>query len=376
MQRPYGERTKKVDMSVALKQKAFPYLVVATGIIICFGPSAMAINCAGIFFTPVSENLGVERPAFALYLTIMLLSTAFSLPILGKLNEHKDMRIMLSGAVVAVGISLIAMGFSSALWQFYIAGALMGTGFAQLCILAVPTLINRWFNKRVGFYVGLCMAFTGIGGMLFNLIGGYFIGSAPDGWRMAYVVFGVVALVMSLPFTILCVRSNPSDLGMLPVGLSASSEACDTVEAPISGVSAAKASKSAAFGFLVVFAAICMTTIGFYHHIPSYATSLTQFPAVAAIAAGLASAVMAGQAFGKIAIGIINDKFNVKIGMFFAMFSGMAGLIAMLLAPGYVAVMLVACFLFGIFYASGTVLIPLMTGAIFGQREYSQSIRE
>ncbi len=62
--------------------------------------------------------------------------------------------------------------------------------------------------------------------------------------------------------------------------------------------------------------------------------------------------------------------------MFFAMFSGMAGLIAMLLAPGYVAVMLVACFLFGIFYASGTVLIPLMTGAIFGQREYSQSIRE
>ncbi len=70
MQRPYGERTKKVGMSVALKQKAFPYLVVATGIIICFGPSAMAINCAGIFFTygertkKVGMSVALKQKAF------------------------------------------------------------------------------------------------------------------------------------------------------------------------------------------------------------------------------------------------------------------------------------------------------------------------
>lgn len=47
------------------KKSIFPYLVVLTGIMCCFGPCAFALSCAGIYFTPVSEALGVGRGAFA-----------------------------------------------------------------------------------------------------------------------------------------------------------------------------------------------------------------------------------------------------------------------------------------------------------------------
>ena len=74
------------------KKSLFPYLVVATGIICCFGPCSFALSCAGIYFTPVSESLGVGRGAFALYLTIMLVVTALVLRTLLQVPSSLSMR--------------------------------------------------------------------------------------------------------------------------------------------------------------------------------------------------------------------------------------------------------------------------------------------
>ena len=119
------------------KRRVFPYLVVLTGVVCCFGPCALALSCAGIFFTPVSEALGVGRGVFALYLNIMLVVTALILPVLGKLFETKDLRVMLSGGVLSIGVPLMAMSSFTAVWQFYVAGAVMGVGLAMMLVLAV-----------------------------------------------------------------------------------------------------------------------------------------------------------------------------------------------------------------------------------------------
>lgn len=356
------------------KKSFFPYLVVATGIVGCFAPCALALSCAGIFFTPVSEALGVGRGVFALYLTIMLLATTIALPFEGKLMETKDLRVVLSAAVVLIGVPLVCMSFFNAVWQFYIAGAFMGFGLAALLILSVPTLINRWFRKNVGFYIGLCMAFTGIGGVVFNLVGGAFIASGPDGWRMGYLVFGIIALVVALPFTLFCVRSYPHDIGLEPVGASEAASAAPGAGANASaaeGVTASTAMKTSAFFLVAIFAGFINLAINFYQYLPSYATSLTPYPDVVAISATLASAAMLGQAIGKVLLGIINDKVNVYAGLFVSTGCGAIGLAVMWLVPGSVPAMLAGGFVFGVFYASATVLAPLMVRTIFGTLEYS-----
>ena len=356
------------------KKSFFPYLVVATGIVGCFAPCALALSCAGIFFTPVSEALGVGRGVFALYLTIMLLATTIALPFEGKLMETKDLRVVLSAAVVLIGVPLVCMSFFNAVWQFYIAGAFMGFGLAALLILSVPTLINRWFRKNVGFYIGLCMAFTGIGGVVFNLVGGAFIASGPDGWRMGYLVFGIIALVVALPFTLFCVRSYPHDIGLEPVGASEAASAAPGAGANASaaeGVTASTAMKTSAFFLVAIFAGFINLAINFYQYLPSYATSLTQYPDVVAISATLASAAMLGPAIGKVLLGIIHDKVNVYAGLFVSTGCGAIGLAVMWLVPGSVPAMLAGGFVFGVFYASATVLAPLMVRTIFGTLEYS-----
>ena len=75
--------------------------------------------------------------------------------------------------------------------------------------------------------------------------------------------------------------------------------------------------------------------MNFYQYLPSYVSSLQQFPDVVALAAKVASMAMLGQAAGKILIGIINDKISVRGGLFFAMICGLAGLGVLLLFFGW-----------------------------------------
>ena len=90
----------------------------------------------------------------------------------------------------------------------------MGVGMPAVLYLAVPILINAWFCKRIGFNIGLCMAFTGVGDAIFNQLGNLIIQSAPDGWRRRRLTVGLIIQVAALPFTIFVVRSHPSDLDL------------------------------------------------------------------------------------------------------------------------------------------------------------------
>lgn len=53
------------------------------------------------------------------------------------------------------------MSFSNTIVLFYVAAVMLGLGEITILWLAIPTLINRWFVERAGFFIGLCMAFTG-----------------------------------------------------------------------------------------------------------------------------------------------------------------------------------------------------------------------
>ena len=395
-------------MALSFKQRIFPYLVVVTGIMLTLGPLALAFSCAGIFYTPVSEALGTSKGAFALYMTFLYITMTVSLPFFGKIMERCDLRIVLTAASLLVGMPMIAMSQFNALWQFYIAGAIMGLGSAPITYLAVATLINRWFEKRVGFFVGICMAFSGIGGVIFNPIGGVIIASGPDGWRLGYLVFGIIMLVMTLPFTLFGIRSYPSAIGIAPVGspeweravrdegtvnereaskeMSAlsqehASEVASEQEKERGqkqqvstsrwGVSSKESKRMPSFYALLIYAFCVTTMLMFYMYFPSYATSLADtFPKTAALAAVLASFCMAGQAIGKVLLGIIGDR-NVLVGHCVTIVCGIAGVVILWQFPGVIPLFLAAGFLYGILYASETVQMPLMARTVFGTMEYS-----
>ncbi|MBQ9620767.1 MAG: MFS transporter, partial [Atopobiaceae bacterium] len=200
------------------KRFHYAYAIVASCIAITCLPCALVLSCAGIFFTPVSEFFGVPKASFTLYFSVLNIMMMLTLPLAGNHLSRLDARKVLSGATILAGVGLIGMSFGTSMPWFYVCGAVLGFGMAPLIYMAVPTLINNWCVKKVGFFVGLCMAFTGIGGVIFNPIGTAIIQSGPEGWRLAYRVFGLIVLIGTLPFTLFVVRSKPEDKGLLPYG--------------------------------------------------------------------------------------------------------------------------------------------------------------
>ena len=319
----------------------------------------------------VAEGLGVEKTAFAMYVTVMYLTMTVASPFAGKLLQSMDARVILSGSAILVVAAFLLMSIANTIVLFYVAAVMLGLGEITLLWLAVPTLINRWFADRAGFFIGLCMAFTGIGGVIFNPIGTALINMGPEGWRTGYLVFGIIVLVVTLPFTAFIVRSKPSDKGVQAYGADEVSADAGKPAAPEVGVSADKAMKTAAFFALAGFSFLITVNQTVYQFLPSYCASFSNsVPEIAAVSGVVASACMAGQAIGKVILGAVNDK-SCKGGMALGIGSGLVGVVLMWFLPSVVALLFVGAFLFGFVYACTTVQTPLLVRTTFGSRDYT-----
>ncbi len=348
----------------------YAFAIVASCIAITCLPCALVLSCAGIFFTPVAEFFGVARAQFTLYFSLLNVAMMLTLPVAGRLMSKVDLRIVLSACVVICGLGLIGMSRGNSMPWFYAMGVILGIGVAPLIYLSVPALINAWCVRQAGFFVGLCMAFTGIGGVIFNPIGTSLIQSGPEGWRTAYFVFGLIVLVGTLPFTLLVVRSRPQDKGLAPYGAEEAGEnAGPSVD--VTGMPAAKAMRTPAFFALAAFCGIITLNQTIYQFLASYAASFeATLPSIAAASGVVASAAMAGQAIGKVVLGIINDR-SVRLGIFFGLGCGVAGVLLMWVFPSPLAMLLCGAFLFGVVYAMTTVQTPLLVRSVFGSADYT-----
>ncbi|MDO4854108.1 MAG: MFS transporter [Coriobacteriia bacterium] len=363
-------------MSSANTQKKggfhYAFMIVAACIVFTCIPCALTLSCAGIYFTPVSTYFGVPKASFTLYFTILNLAMMITLPIAGKLMSKMDMRVILTVCAIIDGLAMVAMSFFTEVWMFYVSGVFLGIGTAPLLYLATPSLINAWCYKKVGFFIGLAMAFTGIGGVIFNPIGTALINMGPEGWRTGYLVFGILILVLTTPFTAFVIRSNPADKGLKPYGIEEALENADgDTDAVMTGVSANKAMKTGAFVCIAAFAFFITLNQTVYQFMPSYCTSFAESaPAVAALSGVVASACMAGQAIGKVVLGVVNDK-NAHAGLFLGLGCGFVAVALMWFLPTIGFVMLIAAFIFGFVYACTNVEAPLLTRSVFGSRDYT-----
>lgn len=351
----------------------YAYLIVLSCIVMTCLPCALVLSCAGIFFTPVSEFFGVPKASFTLYFSVLNLAMMATLPVAGKLLAARDARVVLSVATALCGLGMFGMASCQEVWQFYLVGIVLGVGVAPLIYLAVPTLINAWCVKRVGFFVGLCMAFTGIGGVIFNPIGTAIIQSSPEGWRQAYLVFGAIILVGTLPFTLFVVRGKPADKGLLPYGAGEkdAADADGAATVGTQGVSAADAMRTPAFWAIVAFCGLITLNQTVYQFLSSYALSFSNsLPQIAAASGVVASAAMGGQAIGKVFLGSVSDH-SVRLGAICGIAGGVVGVLLMWGMHSVLALLLVGAFCFGVVYAMTTVETPLLVRSVFGSADYA-----
>lgn len=342
----------------------YGFTIVACCCLIMGFDVGISMSCAAIFYPPVSEALGVATGKFSLYMSFSFLTSALMLSKAGELLQKYSARCLLTINSAALGLIIGAMGFLNQVWEFYIMGALMGVTLAFLLYLSYPTMINRWFSTKVGFFMGICTAASGIGGIILNPIGAYLIDNYT--WRGAYWIFGLIILIVVTPMLGMLLRDHPKEKGLLPFGFKEEGETTSAAEE--SGVPFKKAVHSPSFYALMVFAFLIMAVSTLNLFIPSFVKSQGFNLAQAALAA---SAIMTGVTIGKVALGYINDR-SSALGVTVMALCGAGGIILLIFGHIGMGAILGGSFLFGWAYAGVTVQTAMLVRTVFGNKDYAR----
>lgn len=335
-------------------------LIMATGVGLWF-------QCTGIFYNPVTEALGVGKGTLTLYVTIGYAATMLYLPYASKVLDKIGARAVAVMSEVALALVFFLFSRATSVATFYIGGAISALSTANALYLLMPTMVNRWFAKRVGFFVGLASSFSGIFGMIFNPVGQSVISSF--GWRGGYLFYMILTLVLGLPLSIFCFHSRPEDMGLKPYGYGdAPAAQVKDVPAEAEGIEYRQARKTPAFWMLVIMTLLTPMICMVNPYIPSYATTVGMTAATGAL---LATFTQIGNLASKFGLGAFSDR-KPKLALILAFGLCFAGLILLLtMGSSGGVIILISGALYGCCNCTTPVLNPLVARKVFGTKDMS-----
>ena len=196
------------------KSLFYGYIVAAAGFWVWFIAFGIHLTFS-VFFVPVSAEFPWTRADTALASSLSGVMMGLLALIMGWLTDKLGPRFVVTFFGSFLGIACLLLSQVTELWQFTLCHALVfsiGTSTASVPIMAT---VSRWFVKRRGLISGVVQSGVGIGGFIIVPVTGWLISAY--GWRSAYVVLAVVALVGIIASGLFLGR-DPRDMGLLPDG--------------------------------------------------------------------------------------------------------------------------------------------------------------
>ncbi len=347
------------------KKRHYAWWILFSCWVLFFVGLGMLINCQGLFFVPVCEELGFTRAGINLYVTIFCLALMAALPAAGYIFPRFNIKLILGIAMTVASLGFAAMGLFHNLYSWYAMAVLRGFAYAFIFYMPIPLLLNNWFVKKFGLAVGIAGTGSSIGGAIFSPLTSYII--TAYGWRNGYFFLGILGFLIIMPLIFFLIY-KPSDAGMHPYGYRKESEEKQAVTNEWKGIPAPKAVKSLAFYCLFLFAGLGQMCSYLNSQLPGYASSLGLAPSVGAF---MLSFVMIGLSVGKALLGWFNDRFGVLIATFITCSLGVLAMLGLITGVNNTAMLYAAASVFGMTMALSSVEPPIITRSIFGSSDYS-----
>lgn len=351
-------------MSAEKRKKIHYGIVVVIGMFLLQFPASLILSAASIFYTPVTEELGISLSAYGLTVTILLLAEVVLLPFITKICNKWDMRVVLTLSLVLEAACFAVRAMATGIWAFYITAVLLSIPFAVFLNMAIPIIVNNWFATNTGFMIGLCAASQGIGGMLFNSIGGVIIQNY--GWRPCFWMYVVVSVVL-IPVSLFVIRTRPSDKGLQPYGYEKLKDEDKKEVVAATGVTLKKALRMPGFWLIVIAVPVSCLICQINYYINSYTQSLGLN---AAVAGAITAVLQLGVLIFKFALGAVSDR-SMKAGAWFYCLCTVAAFLLLAMGGANTVAIVAAVFLYGNIYAATNLYGPLIVKDICGSRSFA-----
>jgi MFS family permease len=201
-------------------------LVVFLGGIVGFGIGSIGL---GVFIPFMSEDLGWSRTAISGVFTVRAIMMAVSGPIVGFAVDKKwGPRVLMVGGGIVSGVSLLILSQSNHVWQFYLSfGVLWSIGQTSFSGPVLSgALVSKWFVRLRGRAFGFYTMGIPAGGAIFVPLIAILI--SWQGWRGAWITLAIMTWLIIIPLSLLIVRRQPEDMGLLPDGSQSPEEGLDS----------------------------------------------------------------------------------------------------------------------------------------------------
>lgn len=338
----------------------YGWWIVGASFLIQFTVMGTTFYSFGVLLKPLTEALGASRFAVGSALSMFLLVGALCGPLIGREVDRRGARgLMLLGTLFMAAGFLAFSRIDSLLGLYAAFGGLVGLGVALLGPLTNTALVARWFHRARGTALGISQIGVSLSGLFMAYVTTWLV--LAYGWRTALLCFAAVPIVLVVPLVALVVVNRPQDRGLLPDGRV--DDGAAPPDPPPAQGSLRDALRERDLWLIALVMGLGFASSGsviqvIHSHTTDLGHSATRAASVLSLMAGMA-------ALGKPVFGRLADRASPRSAMAVAMGLQMVGLAALLLSPGYAA-LLAASLVFGLGFGGLLPLFGLLTAARFG----------
>ena len=175
-----------------------------------------ARHAFGVFLVPICQDMGWSRGELSFVFMALMWLYGVAAIVWGRLSDRYSPRITVPIASVIGFVGYAMTAFVATKWHLLITYSLLfGIGMAGSYAPTTMT-VRRWFHRRAGLAIGLTVSAVGVGGFVFAPVAESLIGAL--GWRLTYLVIGVLGLLTVPLLAFLVLRRDPREMGLLPDG--------------------------------------------------------------------------------------------------------------------------------------------------------------
>ncbi|MEM1586492.1 MAG: MFS transporter [Candidatus Bathyarchaeia archaeon] len=143
----------------------------------------------------MSRELGWDISLLGQAMSICMLSTGLSMPIIGKITDKYGPRIVSLLGYAVAGVSVLLLSFVSEIWQVYLLyGVMLGFTWHSIGMVASTTLISKWFAEKRSLPLSVFQSAYPIGWFCTAPLAGSLI--QVYGWRSTWLLLGIILILI------------------------------------------------------------------------------------------------------------------------------------------------------------------------------------
>jgi len=346
----------------------FGWKIVVVAFVIAFFAFGIGFYSLGIYLVALNARHGWPIAFISLAITVYYVLGASLTAFVGDAFERFGPCRVVSVAVGALGLGVLALPLLERPWQLFVAFGVMAVGWAATSGAAINTLVAPWFDRKRGLAVSIAMNGAAAGGVVIVPLWATLI--AARGFATAALVMVGAMILIVLPLIARYLHRGPEVMGLRPDGAMAGPG--DPARRPETMPALPRRELLRSIHFWTIsapFALGLLAQVGFITHQVAYLT-----PRLGAARAALTlSLTTLAAIIGRLATGVFIDRVDRRLACAANLAVQALAVVTMIGWPSP-SVLYVACALFGLGVGNMTTFPGLVVQVEYPKEHFSRVV--